>query len=405
MSDAPDRVGGFARTAFFCLLPPAAAGGAMALPVLVSLAGAASIRPSMLQEAVKNRPLALLLLAAFAAWAAVSSAWSAHPVHDQALKLVVLTPLGVAFAAAAARPTAARLTLAAGGAAFIVLAALLTIEAAWGLPLNRGAQPGSDLGELGRNTSRGAIVLLGLTWATAAALLAPGGPVRMLAAAAALAVSAALAAPFGQLAHPIAYLAGLAAFLLALAAPRLAVAAAATGWAVWLLAAPFLTPLALANQRLVDAAPLSWAARAGIWDYVCARILEQPWIGRGLDASRAVTDRILVRGDLDIRAVPLHPHSASLQIWYETGAVGAALAAAALAWGGWRLSRALAGNRPAAAAAAASIASLGLIANVSYGVWQEWWIAVLFVAAALVGAVGAWPHRLGTAGTPTRGRR
>ncbi|MBC7770255.1 MAG: O-antigen ligase family protein, partial [Phycisphaerales bacterium] len=54
---------------------------------------------------------------------------------------------------------------------------------------------------------------------------------------------------------------------------------------------------------------------------------------------------------------------------------------------GWALSRAFAANRPAAAAAAATLASLGIIANLSFGVWQEWWNATIFVAAALVAAL------------------
>src|SRR5262249_38949885 len=108
----------------------------------------------------------------------------------------------------------------------------------------------------------------------------------------------------------------------------------------------------------------------------------------GLDASRAVTDRLQVR-DVNIRAIPLHPHSASLQIWFETGAVGAALAAGTLIAAGFALSRLLANNRPTAAASCATLASLGLIANVSFGLWQEWWIATMFIAAALTAAIGA----------------
>jgi O-antigen ligase len=210
-----------------------------------------------------------------------------------------------------------------------------------------------------------------------------------------LGVSAALSLPSGQLAHSIAAAAGLFVFALAYAAPRLAVLAASWPFAVWMLIAPFVTPLALANPKLIERLPDSWAMRAGIWDYVCVRILENPWFGHGLDASRAVTDRITVRG-LEIRGIPLHPHSASLQVWYETGLVGAALAAAALLVGGWALSRAAKERRAAAAAAAASLASLGVIANVSYGAWQEWWIATMFVAAALVGAVFTLQDARGT---------
>ena len=78
-----------------------------------------------------------------------------------------------------------------------------------------------------------------------------------------------------------------------------------------------------------------------------------------------------------------------MQIWFETGAVGAALAAAALLACGWSLSRRLRDDRATAAAAAATIAAIGVIANVSYGVWQEWWDATMLLAAALVASASA----------------
>jgi O-antigen ligase len=367
----------------FALLPPVAAGGAMALPVFVCLAGAASVRPSLLRQVFEKKTWPLWLLAAFVAWVIASSLWSDYPESVQAQKLAILVPLGLMFAGAASAEPTRRLTQAAGAAAFIVLAVLLTIEALWDLPLNRAANPEIPPGEVVRNVNRAAAVLLAVTWGPAAYLLANG---RARAAWAVLAVSGLLALPFDLWANVAAFMLGLAAFALAFSAPRLAVMAASGAWALWVLVAPFVTPLVIANKGLVDALPESWAQRAGIWNYVCARILEQPWIGHGLDASRAVTDRIEVRG-VDMRGVSLHPHSASLQIWFETGAVGAVLAASALLAGGWAAARAFENNRPAAAAAAATLASLGVIANLSFGAWQEWWDATLIVAAALVGAL------------------
>ncbi|MES1203914.1 MAG: hypothetical protein ABUS57_20950, partial [Pseudomonadota bacterium] len=90
--------------------------------------------------------------------------------------------------------------------------------------------------------------------------------------------------------------------------------------------------------------------------------------------------------NLHFSLIPLHPHDASLQIWLETGAIGAGLGALALILGGVALARALRFDRVAAAGACGAIASIGLIANVSYGAWQEWWIATAFAAAALVTA-------------------
>jgi O-antigen ligase len=372
-----------ARVAFFALLPAAAAGGGLALAVLLAAAGALSFRPSLLRQALENRPLPLLLLLAFVSWAALSSAWSPHPNHLQAPKLLLTVGLGLVFMAAAVSDS--RLTRAAGLAAFLLLAALLSIEAFADMPFNRAAQPNEAAWVVERNPARGAVVLIAMTWAAAGGLLIWGGRLRIPLAIAGLATGGVLAAQFHQAANLVGFGAGLAAFGLALLAPRLTPLLVAGALAVWTLAAPFAAPLLWTDPRLLEGAPFGWAARIGVWEYVCGRIAEQPWIGHGLDASRAVSDIIVVRG-VEMRGVPLHPHSASLQIWFETGLVGAALAAAALASGGWSLSRAFAANRPAAAAACGTIAALGFIANVSYGAWQEWWNAAIVMSAALVGA-------------------
>lgn len=379
-----------ASAVFFALLLPAAAvGGGMALPALISLFALLSIRPSLLRQAFENRTLVVGLLLALTAWAAVTSLWSPFANHLQAVKLILLVPLGLLFTTAANANAEGRLVVRwASLLAFMLLIPALGIEAAWQMPINRAFQPDTPLGELGRNLSRAGTYVLAIGWAVAGGLAASPWRFRWLAVSAALAASAALTLPFGQQADMIGFGLGLVAFAAAFVAPRLIPLLTTGGLALWLLIAPLATPLLLASPRLVDALPLSWAARVGIWRYVCARIAEQPWIGHGLDASRAVTDRIQVR-ELNMRAVPLHPHSASLQIWFETGAVGAVLAAATLLAGGFALSRLFADNRPAAAAACATLASLGLVANVSFGLWQEWWLATMFIAAALIAALGA----------------
>ncbi len=380
--------GDFARAAFFALLPVVAAGGAMGLPLLMGLAGLAAIGPSIFRQVIEKRPIALAFLVAFAAWAGASSLWSDWD-GPTALKISAMLALGGLFAAAAANNArAARLTLAGGLAAFVVLAALLAVEAAWGMPLNRAVNPELPFGELNRNPSRGLVVLLALVWPIVAGLIAGGGSIRAIAAVFVIGAASALSLQFGQLVTAIGFAFGLIVFAFAFFAPGFAVRATSFGLAAWMLAAPFVTPFLVASPQLVEAVPLSWAARIGIWRYTCARIMEQPWIGHGLDAGRAVTDRIAIRG-LEMRGVPVHPHSASLQIWFEAGAVGAVLAAAVLAFGGWRLARSFEHDKPAAAALAGVLAMFGLMANVGWSVWQEWWMATLLLTAGLVAAVGA----------------
>jgi O-antigen ligase len=372
---------------FFSLLAAVTAGGGLALPVLLCLAGAVAIRPSLLRQAFEKKSIALWLVLALTAWSIVSTAWSPLPMDDQVYKLAVLVPLGLMFVASATadHPTR-RLTMAGALAASFVMAPLLLVEAFGDMPLNSAAQPNERVDLLYRIGGHGTTILLSMVWAGAAALIGLSGAWRWIAAIVLLAGGAVLSTQFDQLANALAFAVGAIAFLGAFVVPRLMIWAVTGGLAVWLVAAPFVIPVFATNERLVGMAPLSWAHRAGIWNYVSERVMEQPLIGHGLEASRAVTDRVPVRGE-NFLALPIHPHNASLQLWYETGAVGVLLAAAALIAGGLWLSRNVGGDRPAAAAAAATLATMGVIANVSYGIWAEWWMATLFLAAAVVGAV------------------
>jgi O-antigen ligase len=373
------NLGAVTRAAFFAIVPPAAAGGALALPLLLSAAGLFQVRPEALLNFIRRPPMWLIMLGVFAAWASSSLLWAPTSGGEQLGRLGVVVALGLMFASAAAAAPTRRLTRAAGAAAFAILALLLGIEAFADMPFIRSAQPGVEPGHLASTLTRGGTVLLALTWGAAAALLLDDRP---NAARIAVLASAVMTVQFDQWASLAGFVFGLAAFGLGYAAPRLALWAVNVGLGIWVLAAPFVTPLVLANQRLVEALPASWEHRAQIWAYVCDQVRAQPWLGHGFDAARHADARI-----------PLHPHSASLQIWYELGAVGAALAAAVLVFAGATLARTLRHERIAAAAAAATLASLGVVANVSYGAWQEWWIATILAAAALVAAVYDIPKR------------
>ncbi len=382
------KLAALGRVAFFGLLPAAASGGALAMPAILAVAGALSFRIRGLLPK-PGAPTFSILCVALAAWALISAAWSPASASAlaQAGRALATLVLGVLLVRAAIdSPEAQKLTRACTLAAFTVLALLLAIETIWAMPLNRAAQPlETDLVALARNPGRGSTVLLALFWGCAGAVLSAGGAWRWLALLALTAVMAGLAPQFDQLANAAAFAVGLAGFGLGLLAPRLALPAVCGGWALWLLGAPFAIPALTGSGLLPEGLPLSWAHRLGIWEYVSARIPEHILIGHGFDASRAVEGRIEVAG-VSLPAVPLHPHSLSLQIWYELGIVGAGLAAAAFIAAGLALSRALAANRAAAAGACGALAALGLVANISYGAWQEWWLASLIAAAAAVGA-------------------
>jgi O-antigen ligase len=380
-------LGTVARTLFFVLLPWLCTVAILGVAAFVGIAGALSARLSLLRQPLEKRPLALLLLLAFAGWAAISSLWSGYPDHLQALKLWLTLIGGLLFAAAASQSQwASRLTISAGTGAFIVLGVLLGIEAIWARPFNHALHPALDVGTLDRTTGRATSVLVGMAWPVAAGCLAWGKRSwpRLAGAGALLGLGGAISLQFNEIANAAAFGIGLIAFAAALIVPRVTILSVSGGLGAWVLAAPFVTPLLFADQRIVDALPTSGAARVVIWRYVSDRIPEAFWFGHGLDASRTAPQLLPVRADYSVAAIPLHPHSASMQIWFELGAVGAVFATATLIVGGWSLAQRSRNDKLSAAAIAATVASLGVIANLSYGLWQEWWDATMLLAAALV---------------------
>lgn len=112
-------------------------------------------------------------------------------------------------------------------------------------------------------------------------------------------------------------------------------------------------------------APPSWDHRLNIWAFTADKIVEHALRGWGIDASRTFGP-----------AIPLHTHNAALQLWLELGSMGAALAAAFFAWIIYRIVAWTGENRRDGAMAAAATVSYLVIGGLSFGVWQEWWLAL-----------------------------
>lgn len=380
-------LGAIALVIFFALAPGIIVGGALGFAVLVTAVGLASLRPSAFRSLIENKPVFIVLLVLFGFWAGVSSTWSPQPSAAQAWKFGSQILGGLLFATYASGQ-GARVTLAGAAAAAVVVIPLLAVEALTPLLLNRTAQPDVvDPGELTRNLSRAAAFLVTIGWGAAGGLMIMGRFWTVLGLLV-LAGAAALSTQFDTWANLAAFTAGALAFGAARLLPKLMIWVTTGGMAAWALAAPFLTPFLFADPRVADAMPLSWAHRNGIWTYAIEKIHEQPLTGHGFEASRALGERIIVRG-IEMNSMNNHPHSASLQIWLELGGIGAVLAALLLLVGGGWLVRVY-GERPiTAAAACATLATAGVIANVSFSAWAEWWIATLFISAGIVGAIGA----------------
>jgi O-antigen ligase len=197
--------------------------------------------------------------------------------------------------------------------------------------------------------------------------------------------------------------AGLAAAVVALAVPRLVAWVSAGVAALVFLAAPLIFSAGLARAPDLSPLPFSAAHRVLIWDFATARIADRPVLGWGMEASRAIPggtdtfeastlDRFGLTSATEREAfarpssqrLPLHTHNAPLQLWLELGAVGAALAAGLVV----AVMLAAGGSGIAAAAVGSAVAGVAT-GQLSFGVWQPWWVASLLLAAVVAAGLRA----------------
>ena len=129
-------------------------------------------------------------------------------------------------------------------------------------------------------------------------------------------------------------------------------------------------------------------------------IFEKPWIGHGLDFYRSTInkqldplvaqelDKIIKNPpgtpyNLDIVGRPTHPHNLSLQIWLELGAVGALLYALFILTSLWRLSG-IQNRRYELSTFMGLYTSSFIIAHISFGAWQTWWLFSVGIILSLI---------------------
>ncbi|MEE2760431.1 MAG: O-antigen ligase family protein [Pseudomonadota bacterium] len=146
----------------------------------------------------------------------------------------------------------------------------------------------------------------------------------------------------------------------------------------------------LTNSTVGRKLPPSAIHRLFIWKFAAQSSLQRPIFGWGLDASRSlpgggkkfvVYDRSVGEGKTKLiykdLLLPLHPHNQLIQIWLELGAVGAVIVAL---FGGiyiWKLARIERDQTPVFGL----VISYLCYANLSFGAWQNWWIATIFLVA------------------------
>lgn len=352
---------------------------------------------------------AALLFAAFVIWGLVGMAWSLDPMASLATagKLALMAALALPLLQVARNldPTCSRLAMRASLGGLIVGLGFMAIEM-FGLPITHFIHS-----------------ILGVPHSIYASMLDPATTVVVLVAAyvtgdllnrnhvgLALVIGA-IAVAVGVLGESMA--AGLAGLV---AVPVLAAAywggpSVGRGLAIVAAGAILAAPL-LPNRVLTPVQEMNWPPgaiasvyqRIAIWKFTETRIDQRPVLGWGLDAARRIpgghdgikAESLHIQNPVmrekvtkyfdsgNIEQMPLHPHDGALQIWLEAGSIGAGLTAILVlvalfgAADRWRVNRI-----GSAAAVAFGIAAL-VVSGLSYGIWQTWWLATLFLGAAFV---------------------
>ncbi len=392
------------------------AGMALAMPLLLALAplGLAPLGGFvgivLLLLALRGRasfpeiqaPLVILLLA-FLSWAALSTFWAI----DAERSLRTIPRLAVIFLAATFALRAATTLDRAGrhlvGIAlvwsFVAVLVLLLVEIFAGAPVSKllgGPRPSGDYLSV---YNRSASILSVIVWPV---ILASYRTLGRPAAIAILIATIFIIDRLNGAAPLLAVILAMPVFAAAIFWRRATAVSLAAILLVLTLAAPatpLLTPFldrALGAINLVDA---SINHRLAIWEYVAGRSHQRPLTGWGLDASRnlAGDERVIITTNTagattPAQVLPLHPHNAALQIWVELGLPGAVLAALLLLWTIRYVFTRIPGENEAAICFAV-IASAMVGAELSFGIWQGWWQAILWLTAALTLALAHPPQQ------------
>jgi len=329
------------------------------------------------------------LLAALLVWGAVSAAWAIDPWRSLALdlRLAGVFAAGLALAAAARIEAPARLALLVLVGTFAGITLAIVDLAGDGVVSHLVSTRPFAAPRLNQIAVWVAIVLL----PTAALRLGGGRVVVAALIAAAMAATVYLLDATGaKAALTAAVPAAALLYLWPRAVPRLMAALSV----VAILTAPVTLP-SLAQHPRLFAAVNTFKESAGhrllIWRFAGERIAERPWLGWGLDASRAIPG-----GDVEARPgekfLPLHPHDWSLQAWLELGAPGALLLALFVGWLWLRLAEA---PWPLLyrAAAGGSLTVVSGIAGAGWGIWQEWWLGTLALALFAILVMARVDHK------------
>ncbi len=371
--------------------------------VLAGLLGQGIIWPLWAPQGDRLLPV----LVVFLAWAGATSVWSLSP-EASLLRLAklawIVAAVWLLLRAEAATadwspgPERQLRALALGTAVAIALVAAERGSEGWFFEVLHLRQPHPDPNIEATRIFKGIAALVVVCWCLLPYLLTRHGPIRSSIAVCALGLLVLWA---GSLSAVLAIVMAALGFVLTWRFGRRFLTAFRIGAVSLVL---FLPALGLFGPSLfvkavssADSAglavPGSALHRAHIYDFVLGSIWQRPLLGWGLDASSLLPGAEEIIPSLDRNLLPSHPHNGVLEVWVETGAVGAVLGASLL----WLvLGRIASGfpDRAAAAAAVAAVVAYVVIGLLSFSLWATWWLSLAVLASFLFRAVNSDPRRV-----------
>ena len=399
MAKGQGRVGWVAVLTFALALPWSIAGAGLLPPFLVLLAIIAFPVDARFWRRPRALSMPLVFGGLFLAWVGISFLWSPYDNPEQLPKTLIGIPLYILLVLRIAGLRGSWQVRTEASMIFLVIALGLFLLAE---SLTGGAMTYAfKVAVEGYDTLPEADVMIyvnrGLGHATVPLLLL-AGPVALIAYRAGglvvgvvvMLLAAVAAFSFDTEVNSAAFVFGTIAATVTAFWPRRAIAGLFGFVAGGIMIVPVVLPglIAAIPPGLRDFLPLSWVWRLEIWTYVCELIRDKPLFGYGLDASRPLNSEMELAG-YQIERLPLHPHNASLQVWLETGLIGAVLLSCALIFLGGRIASAPRLSREQAIAAAWVLVTYVCLVIFSYGAWQEWHQAAAAMAAASVLFLGA----------------
>ena len=417
---------GHVLTAAAFLMPPLAVYAPLGLAPLHALTALVVLAVAYLRDR-SIAPISLPfagVLGALVAWGALSSLWSVDPGHSlrKSFQLLVVFA-GALVLAGAARRLSADERIIVGKALVVGICLSLAVyvfEIATDAALLRLVRGIAETERLKYSHFNKGLSVLALGLWPAAMMLwrfdrKPGAALLTLAGALIISLY------YGR-AMTIAFAGGVVVFAIVLAFPKRATLVLAALVAAGVALAPALPKTILAPEKVagftadledklafrsflnLEFTAKSIAKRSGfrrllIWEATADKIMERPILGWGLRSSRFVPG---TKGLRSSRSVPgtkkksaglgiggekrgrsaLHPHNAPLQWWLELGIPGAALGAGFLVLMIATIHRHVSSRLDRAFCLGQLTVAL-VIASLSFGAWQSWWLSTFALTATL----------------------